>query len=117
MVRGRWRTAASWLALVLAAGPGAAQAPGPSLSDQVDRGARSVEARVIQWRRNIHAHPELQFDTDRTSALVEEKLRAFGCDEVVTGIGRSGVVGVIRGRSTASGRAVGLRVGQSQDAG
>jgi len=64
---------------------------------------------ITAWRRDLHAHPELMFDLPRTSALVAEKLRAFGCDEVVTGLAQSGVVGVIRGRSTASGRVVGLR--------
>jgi amidohydrolase len=64
---------------------------------------------ITAWRRDIHAHPELQFDTHRTSALVAAKLREFGCDEVVEGIGKTGVVGVIRGRTDASGRVVGLR--------
>ncbi len=64
---------------------------------------------IAEWRRDIHAHPEILFETHRTSALVAEKLRAFGCDEVATGIGRTGVVGVIRGRATGSGRVVGLR--------
>lgn len=64
---------------------------------------------ITEWRRDIHAHPELQFDTHRTSALVAEKLKAFGCDEVVTGIGKSGVVGVIRGKSDTTGRTIGLR--------
>ncbi|MGH1445592.1 MAG: M20 aminoacylase family protein [Cognatishimia sp.] len=64
---------------------------------------------ITEWRRDIHAHPEILFETHRTSALVAEKLRAFGCDEVVTGIGRTGVVGVIKGRSVASGKVVGLR--------
>ncbi|RKF14977.1 amidohydrolase [Roseovarius spongiae] len=64
---------------------------------------------ITGWRRDIHAHPELLFDTHRTSALVAEKLREFGCDEVVTGIGRTGVVGVIRGRADTSGRVIGLR--------
>ncbi len=64
---------------------------------------------ITAWRQDIHAHPELMFDTHRTSALVAEKLGAFGCDEVVTGIGRTGVVGVIHGRSVASGKVVGLR--------
>jgi hippurate hydrolase len=64
---------------------------------------------ITAWRRDIHAHPELLFDTVRTSALVADKLRGFGCDEVVEGIGRTGVVGVIRGRSDTSGRVVGLR--------
>ncbi len=64
---------------------------------------------VTGWRRDIHAHPELLYDVHRTAGLVAEKLRAFGCDEVVTGIGRTGVVGVVRGARGASGRTVGLR--------
>jgi len=64
---------------------------------------------IVGWRRDIHRHPELMFDTHRTSALVERRLREFGCDEVTPGIGRTGVVGVIRGRTNASGRTVGLR--------
>ncbi|MEM8536561.1 MAG: M20 aminoacylase family protein, partial [Pseudomonadota bacterium] len=52
---------------------------------------------------------ELLFDTHRTSALVADKLKAFGCDEVVTGIGRTGVVGVIRGRGDSSGKVIALR--------
>ena len=59
------------------------------------------------WRQDFHTHPELMFELPRTSATVAEKLRAFGCDEVVEGIGRSGVVGVINGRGP--GRSVGLR--------
>ncbi len=68
-----------------------------------------LQDEIAGWRRDIHAHPEILFDTHRTSALVAGKLRAFGCDEVVEGIGRTGVVGVIRGRSDRSGRTVGLR--------
>ena len=68
-----------------------------------------LQAEITAWRRDIHAHPEILFETHRTSALVAEKLRAFGCEEVVEGIGRTGVVGVIRGRSTASGKVIGLR--------
>ena len=64
---------------------------------------------ITEWRRDLHRHPELQFDTHRTAGIVAERLRAFGCDEVVEGIGRTGVVGVIRGRGTGSGRVVGLR--------
>jgi hippurate hydrolase len=64
---------------------------------------------ITAWRRDIHAHPEILYETHRTSALVAEKLGAFGCDEVVTGIGRTGVVGVIRGKSTGSGRVIALR--------
>ncbi len=64
---------------------------------------------ITEWRRDIHSHPEVLFDTHRTSALVAEKLRAFGCDEVVEGLGRTGVVGVIRGRESGSGKVIGLR--------
>lgn len=64
---------------------------------------------ITAWRRDMHENPEILFDTHRTSALVVEKLQEFGCDEVVTGLGRTGVVGVIKGRSDASGRVVGLR--------
>jgi hippurate hydrolase len=53
---------------------------------------------ITAWRQDLHAHPELLYDVHRTAATVVEKLKAFGCDEVVTGIGRIGVVGVIRGR-------------------
>ena len=64
---------------------------------------------ITAWRRDLHRHPELQFDTHRTAGFVAGKLREFGCDEVVEGIGRTGVVGVIRGRRNGSGRVVGLR--------
>jgi hippurate hydrolase len=64
---------------------------------------------ITKWRRDIHAHPELQFEVHRTAALVAEKLKEFGVDEIVTGIGRTGVVGVIKGRQSASGKTIGLR--------
>ncbi len=64
---------------------------------------------ITEWRRDLHENPEILFETHRTSALVEEKLKAFGCDEVVTGIGRTGVVGVIKGKSNGSGKVIGLR--------
>jgi amidohydrolase len=64
---------------------------------------------ITEWRRDIHSHPEILFETHRTAALVAEKLRAFGVDEVTEGIGRTGVVGVIKGKETGSGRVIGLR--------
>ncbi|SEA01658.1 amidohydrolase [Rubrimonas cliftonensis] len=69
----------------------------------------ALHSDITEWRRDIHRHPELQFDVHRTAALVAEKLRAFGCDEVVEGVGRTGVVGVIKGRETGSGRVVAMR--------
>ncbi len=64
---------------------------------------------ITEWRRDLHAHPEILFDTHRTSGIVAEKLRAFGCDEVTEGIGRTGVVGVIHGTAKGSGKVIGLR--------
>jgi len=64
---------------------------------------------IAAWRRDLHAHPELGFETHRTAAFVADRLRAFGCDEVATGIGRTGVVGVIRGSGPETGRVIGLR--------
>ncbi len=56
---------------------------------------------IQAWRRDIHQHPELLYDVHRTAAFVAERLREFGCDEVATGLGRTGVVGVIKGRQPA----------------
>lgn len=64
---------------------------------------------ITAWRHDIHRHPEILYDVHRTAGFVAEKLRAFGVDEVVTGIGRTGVVGVIRGRKGSRDRAIGLR--------
>jgi hippurate hydrolase len=64
---------------------------------------------VTEWRRDMHENPELLYEVHRTAALVADKLRAFGCDEVVTGIGRTGVVGVIKGRRGSGGKVIGLR--------
>ncbi len=67
---------------------------------------------IQAWRRDIHEHPELLYDVHRTAAFVAERLREFGCDEVATGLGRTGVVGVIRGRKPAGKgdiRGIGLR--------
>ncbi|MFD2236723.1 M20 aminoacylase family protein [Aureimonas populi] len=67
------------------------------------------ETGITQWRHHLHAHPELLYDLHETAAFVAEKLSGFGCDEVATGIGRTGVVGVVHGRSGPGGRMVGLR--------
>lgn len=71
-----------------------------------------LHAEITAWRRDLHAHPELHYDVHRTAATVTERLRAFGCDEVATGIGRTGVVGVIHGRKPGNGngrKVIGLR--------
>ncbi len=67
---------------------------------------------IQAWRRDIHAHPELLYDVHRTAAFVAERLREFGCDEVATGLGRTGVVGVIKGLKAGGNgdiRVIGLR--------
>ena len=73
----------------------------------------AMKDEIAAWRQDIHANPELLYDVHRTAALVADKLKAFGCDEVVPGIGRTGVVGVIKGRGQgatgARGRVIGLR--------
>ena len=64
---------------------------------------------ITAWRRDFHEHPELLYDVHRTAGRVAELLRGFGCDEVVEGVGRTGVVGVIKGRTDSRGRVIGLR--------
>jgi amidohydrolase len=64
---------------------------------------------IAAWRQDFHRHPELLYDVHRTAGVVAERLASFGVDEVATGIGRTGVVAVIRGRKNASGKVIGLR--------
>ncbi|MBE0554199.1 MAG: amidohydrolase [Rhodobacteraceae bacterium] len=64
---------------------------------------------ITAWRRDFHEHPELLFEVHRTAARVADLCRSFGCDEVTTGIGRTGVVAVIRGKTDTRGRVIGLR--------
>jgi amidohydrolase len=64
---------------------------------------------IAAWRRDFHAHPEVLFEVQRTAGIVADKLAAFGCDEIITGLGRTGVVAVINGRTNQSGRTIGLR--------
>lgn len=67
---------------------------------------------IQAWRRDIHQHPELLYDVHRTAAFVAERLKEFGCDEVATGLGQTGVVGVIKGRKPAGNggiKVIGLR--------
>ena len=68
-----------------------------------------LHSEITEWRRDFHTHPEILFEVHRTARRVADLLRGFGCDEVVEGIGRTGVVGVIKGQSTASGKVIGLR--------
>ncbi len=70
--------------------------------------AAEMQDEVAGWRRHLHQTPELNFDVFQTAAFVTDKLKAFGCDDVVTGIGKTGVVGIIHGRK-GDGATIGLR--------
>ena len=70
--------------------------------------AAEMHDEIAGWRRHLHAEPELNFAVHKTAAFVAAKLREFGCDEVVTGIGQTGVVGLIKGRR-GDGPVIGLR--------
>jgi len=70
--------------------------------------AAEMQQEIAGWRRHLHQNPEILFDVHQTAAFVADRLREFGCDEAVTGIGRTGVVGIIRG-SQGEGKTVGLR--------
>ncbi|OAN79362.1 amidohydrolase [Sulfitobacter sp. EhC04] len=68
-----------------------------------------THAEITAWRRHLHENPELLFDVHETVKFVEEKLRSFGITDITTGIGRTGLVAVIEGRTNTSGRTLGLR--------
>jgi amidohydrolase len=70
--------------------------------------AAELQNEVTEWRRHLHTKPELLFAVENTAAFVENKLREFGVDQIVTGLGRTGVVGLIKGK-LGEGRTIGLR--------
>jgi len=70
--------------------------------------ASELQSEATEWRRHLHANPEILYDVENTAAFVEAKLRDFGVDEIVTGLGRTGVVGIIKGAG-GKGRTIGLR--------
>ncbi|MCA3639017.1 MAG: amidohydrolase [Methylobacterium sp.] len=76
---------------------------------KIDPRIAALKGEVTGWRRDFHAHPEVLYEVHRTAGIVAAKLREFGCDEVVEGIGRTGVVGLIHGKNGPGGRVVGLR--------
>lgn len=73
---------------------------------QLDAAAKAIEPKTIEWRRDFHAHPELSNREVRTAEQITKRLRALGL-EVKTGVGVTGVVGLLRGAKP--GRTVGLR--------
>lgn len=70
--------------------------------------AAELQGEVSEWRRYLHENPEILYDVENTASFVAAKLKQFGVDEIVTGIGRTGVVGIIRGKGPR-GRTIGLR--------
>lgn len=68
-----------------------------------------MHAEITAWRRHMHEIPELLFDVHQTAAFVVERLKEFGVTDITTGIGRTGVVATIKGRTDTSGRVIGLR--------
>jgi amidohydrolase len=70
--------------------------------------AVEMQAETAAWRQHLHQHPEIGYEVHETAAFVEQKLREFGVDEIVTGIGRTGVVGIIHG-TKGTGPTIGLR--------
>lgn len=91
-----WLGAAAAVALMTATVPGYAQSASPVTAEEIAAAAQGVNDRVVAWRRDIHANPELGNSEVRTAALVAEHLRALGM-EVRTEVGITGVVGVLRG--------------------
>src|SRR2546421_5008170 len=84
----------------------------PVISMPIVNRVAELQPDIQAWRRDIHEHPELLYDVHRTAAFVADRLREFGCDEVATGLGRTGVVGVIKGRKPAGNsdvKVIGLR--------
>ena len=67
-----------------------------------------LQEEITGWRRHLHMNPELGYDVFETARFVQQKLEEFGCDEVVTGIGRTGIVAIIKGRH-GDGPTIGLR--------
>ncbi len=70
--------------------------------------ASELQSEATEWRHHLHANPEILYDVENTAAFVEARLRDFGVDEIVTGLGRTGVVGIIKGAG-GEGRTIGLR--------
>jgi amidohydrolase len=78
------------------------------MSDTLRQAVESLTPEIVAWRRDFHRHPELGFEEVRTSGIVAERLRGLGLDSVRTGVGRTGVVGVLKA-AKAEGKPVLLR--------
>jgi amidohydrolase len=71
---------------------------GASREDEIARAAESLRAKLIEQRRDFHLHPELSNREERASRVIAERLRALGLDEVKTGVGKHGVVALLKGK-------------------
>lgn len=87
------------LLLILAVGPFsiAGQKPAGGRQQQIAQAAETLRAKMVEQRRDFHMHPELSNREERTSRIVAERLRALGLDDVRTGVGKYGVVAVLKG--------------------
>ncbi len=99
------RTATLAALMTLAAAPAFAQVT----AAEVRTAAEAVNGDVVAWRRHLHQNPELGLAEVQTAAFVAERLRGFGFDEVREGVGRTGVVGILRGTGQGPQRVVALR--------
>lgn len=97
---------AALVATLAFGGSASAQSATSSLEQQIRKESAAIEEHLIEWRRDIHQHPELGEQETRTAALVAEHLRSLGM-EVKTEVGRTGVVGILKG--ARPGRTVALR--------
>jgi amidohydrolase len=73
------------------------RAPGSSKEQVIARAAEELKPQLVAWRRDFHMHPELSNREERTSGVIAERLRAMGFDEVKTGVGKHGIVALLRG--------------------
>lgn len=80
----------------------------PSAPNPIVTAIERYQHELVAIRHDLHAHPELGYEELRTAGIIADQLKSFGVDEVHTGIGRTGVVGIVRGRG-GSRRAIGLR--------
>ena len=68
-----------------------------------------MHAEITGWRRHLHENPELMFDVHETAAFVVDRLKEFGITDITTGIGQTGIVATIKGKTDTSGKVIGLR--------
>lgn len=68
-----------------------------------------MHTEITVWRRHLHQNPELMYEVHETAAFVAARLKEFGVTDITTGVGKTGVVAVIEGKTNTSGRTIGLR--------